>query len=90
MSKRIASDKVLRDKIFRIAKNPIYDEYQKGLIAMVYNFFDKKPSGSNIFPQLETLTARDKSPVKSEIMPNRELAEELHKPIIKIFEKQKV
>ena len=37
-----ASDKVLRDKAFNIAKNLKYDGYQKGLASMVYNFFDKK------------------------------------------------
>ena len=28
----IASDKVLRDKAFNLAKNPKYDEYQRGLV----------------------------------------------------------
>ena len=45
-----ASDKILRDKAFNIAKNPKYDGYQRGLASMVYNFFDKKPvvNGVNI------------------------------------------
>ena len=43
LSRRIASDKVLRDKAFNIAKNPKYDGYQRGLASVVYNFFDKKP-----------------------------------------------
>ena len=30
------SDKSLRDKTFNIAKNPKYDEYQRGLASMVY------------------------------------------------------
>ena len=29
LAKRTASDKVLRDKVFNIAKNPKYDRYQK-------------------------------------------------------------
>ena len=29
------------DKAFNVAKNPKYDEYQRGLASMVYNFFDK-------------------------------------------------
>ena len=29
--RRTASDKVLRDKAFNIAKNPKYDRYQRGL-----------------------------------------------------------
>ena len=39
---------MLRDKAFNIAKNTKYDEYEKGLTSMVYNFFDKKTSGSVI------------------------------------------
>ena len=34
-----ASENVLRDKGFNIAKNPKYDVYQRGLAAMVYNLF---------------------------------------------------
>ena len=36
------ADKVLRGKAFNIVKNRKYDEHQRGLAAMVYNFFDKK------------------------------------------------
>ena len=43
LAKRTASDKVLIDKAFNIAKNPEYDGYQRGLASMVYKFFDKKP-----------------------------------------------
>ena len=46
--KRTQSDKVLRDKAFKIANNPKYDGYQRGLTSMVYKFFDKKSSGSGI------------------------------------------
>ena len=38
---RKASDKILRDKAFNIAKNPKYDGYQSGLASMVYKFFIK-------------------------------------------------
>ena len=41
LAKRTASDKVLRDKAFKIAKNPKYDGYQRGLVSMVYNFLIK-------------------------------------------------
>ena len=44
--KRTASDKVLRDKAFNIAKNPKCDSYQRGPPSMVYKFFDKRTSGS--------------------------------------------
>ena len=60
----------MRDKAFNIAKNPKYDEYQKGLASMVYKFFDKKYYGSAI---------------KNEYMSNKEFTEELHKPIIRKF-----
>ena len=46
LAKRTQSDKVLRDKAFRIASDPKYDGYQRGLALMVYKFFDKKPTGS--------------------------------------------
>ena len=44
MPRRTASDKVLRDKAFNIAKNPNYHRYQRGLTSIVYKFFDKKSS----------------------------------------------
>ena len=64
------SDKVLRDKAFKIASNPKCDAYQRGLASMVYKFVDKKTKGSGI----TTL------PNKSAIKQNQQLAEELHKP----------
>ena len=48
LKRRTASDKVLRDKAFNIAKNPKYDEYQRVLASMVYKFFDKKSTGSGV------------------------------------------
>ena len=48
LAKRTQSDKVLRDKAFKIASDPKYDGYQRGLASMVYKFFDKKSSGSGI------------------------------------------
>ena len=42
LTRRTASDKILHDKAFNIAKNPKYDRYQYGLASMVYKFFDKK------------------------------------------------
>ena len=46
LARRTASNKILRDKAFNIAKNPKYDGYQRGLASMVYKFFDKRSSGS--------------------------------------------
>ena len=48
LAKRTQSDKVLRDKAFKIANNPKYYGYQKGLASTVYKFFDKKSSRSSI------------------------------------------
>ena len=75
MAKRTQSDKVLKDKAFEIADNPKYDGYQKGLTSMVFKFFDKKSKGSGI---------------KNEIKENQQLANELHKPIIRKFKKRKL
>ena len=58
----------MREKTFNVAKNPKYDACQRGLASTVYKFFDKTAGGAG----------------KNEIMQNKELAEELHKPIIKI------
>ena len=74
LARRIAADKVLRDKAFNIAKEPKYDGYQRGLASIVYKVFDKKTRGSGI-----------KSMRQSEQLPD-----ELHQPIIKIFKKIKV
>ena len=71
--KRTQSDKVLREKVFKIDSNPKYDGYQRGLASMVYKFFDKKSKGSGITNEL-----------------NYQLANELHKPVIKNFKKRKV
>ena len=48
LAKRAQSGKVLRDKAFRIASDPKYGNYQRGLASMVYKFFDKKSGGSGI------------------------------------------
>ena len=62
LAKRTESDKVLRDKVFKLASDPKDDGYQRGLFSMVYKFFDKKSSsGSGIATE-----------------PNYQLANELH------------
>ena len=48
LAKRTQSDKVLRDKTFKIESDPKYDGYQRGLASMVYRFFDKRCSGSGV------------------------------------------
>ena len=46
LTKRTAADKVLRDKVFKIASDKKYDGYQRGLASMVYKFFNKKSQES--------------------------------------------
>ena len=48
LTSRTASDKILRDKAFNIAKNIKYDGYQHELASMVCTFFDQKPSGRTV------------------------------------------
>ena len=49
------------------------DGYQRGLASIVYKCFDKKSTGSSVNIPLEF---------------NEQLAEELHKPIIRKFKKR--
>ena len=44
LSKRTQSNKVLRDKVFKIASDLKYDGSQRELAEMLYRFFDKKSS----------------------------------------------
>ena len=74
LTKRTAADKVLRDKTFKIASDQKYDGYHRGLASMVYKFFDKKSQGKGLANNKE----------------NMQLANELHKPIIRKFNKRKV
>ena len=46
LTKETQSDNVLRGKAFKIARDPKYDGYQRGIASMVYRFFHKKSSGS--------------------------------------------
>ena len=48
LARRIASDKVLRDKSFNIAKNPKYNGHQRGLASMFSKFFDGKAKGGSV------------------------------------------
>ena len=48
LAKRTQSDKFLRDKAFKIASDPKYDGYQRGLASVVYKFFDKKSNGIGV------------------------------------------
>ena len=71
LARRTASDKVLSDKAFNIAKIPKYDGYQRGFASMVYNYFDKKSKRGGV--------------AKNDIKQNFQLAKKLYKPIIRNF-----
>ena len=45
---RTQSDKVFKDKAFKIASDPKYDGYQRGLVSMIYKIFDNKSGGSGM------------------------------------------
>ena len=72
--KRTQSDKVLTDKAFKIVSNPKYNGYQRGLASMIYKFFDKKSA---------SLDKSKGSGITNE--PNDQLAQELHKLVIRAF-----
>ena len=76
LARRTASDKVLRDKAFNIAKTWKYNGYQRSLASMVYKFF-----GSLV----KRLLVEQLS-----LMLNQQLANELHKPIIRKSKKRMV
>ena len=46
--KRTQSNKILKDKAFKIANNANYDGYQRGLASVVYKFFNKISKGTGI------------------------------------------
>ena len=64
LTRRTASDKILRDKAFNIDKNAKYDGYQRGLASIVYKFFERKTSGD-----ADTLTQSEV--LRSEILATR-------------------
>ena len=68
------SEKVLKDKAFKIPSNPKYDGYQRGLASMVYKFFDKKSA---------SLNKSSGSGIANET--NCQLANKLHQPVLRKF-----
>ena len=86
---RTEADKVLRDQAYDIASNPEYDGYQRGIASMVYyKFFDKKSTAE---PSALARTWSGFKKLKNTAKPSSSiLADELHKPIIRKFNKRKV
>ena len=74
-ARRTASDKILRDIAFDLAKNPKCDGYRRGLVQWFIISLIKKTSDSGI---------------EMENMSDQQLAEELIKSIIRKFKKRKV
>ena len=74
IARRTQSEKNLRDKAFKIASDPKWDGYQRGLASMVYKFFDKTSSRSGV----------------AATEPNYQLVNELYKQIIRKFKKRKI
>ena len=72
LTKRTAADKILKNKAFDIAKDPKYDGYQRELASIASP--DKKSVGSGAKHVTTKITPQ-----------NEQLAEELHKPIIRKF-----
>ena len=87
LAKKTASDKVLRDKAFNIAKNPKYDGYQREFASMVYKFFDKK-SASFSYKSMASIGGNMHA--NKSAFNNEKLAEELHKPIITKFKRRTI
>ena len=54
--RRVASDRLLRDKALNIDRNSKFDGYQRDLVSTVYKVFDKNSLG---------VARADKSAVKS-------------------------
>ena len=75
LEKRTASNKVLRNKAFNVAKNPKLDAYQRRLASTIYKYLNKKSKDRDF---------------NIEMMHNEQLAEELDKPIIGNFKKRTV
>ena len=90
LARRTASDEVLRDKAFNIAKSPKYHGYQRGLASMVYRFFDKRSASltdKSVAGSGVNMHANNKPPLD---LATQKLPEELHKPIIRKSKKRTV
>ena len=48
LEKRTQSDIASKNKALKIASNPKYNGYERGLASMVFKFFDKKSKGSGL------------------------------------------
>ena len=66
LTRKAASDKILRDKAFNIAKNLKHNRYQRGLTLIVYKFLDKKTSGgATRLAWSQAVATQNKSTIKN-------------------------
>ena len=86
LTKRTVADKILKNRAFNIAKDPKYDGYQRGLASMVYKFFDSKVAS----PNKKSVGSGAKHVNTKLTSQNEQLADELHKPIIRILKKKSI
>ena len=82
LARRTVFDKILRDQAFNIAKNPKYDGYQRRLPSMVYKLFDRTSVDSGVNMHAKNKIKQNQHPLD---LATHQLAEELHKPIIRKF-----
>ena len=82
---RTQSDIVLKNKALKIASNPKYNGYERGLASMVRKFFDKESKGRGLKENQGDFLQNS-----GNLIANSQLADELHKPIIRKFKKRKV
>ena len=76
--KKTQSDIFFKNKALKIASNPKYNGYERGLASTVHNFFDKNSKGSGLKEN------------QGNFLQNSQLADEIHKPITRKFKKRKV
>ena len=79
LAKRIASDKVLHNKPFNVAKNLRYHEYQRGLALLVCKCFNKKFAATQLGTGINSNSDSE----------NQQLADELHEPIFRKLKRLK-
>lgn len=77
LPRSMASDQVLSDKSFAITSITNYDEYQWGLVSIVYKFVGKKSRDT---------TAHTGTCIISE---DQKLANDLHRPTTRTLKKRK-
>ena len=93
---KLISDQKLKNSAYDIASNPKYDCFQRGLASMIYNFFgskaaplDKKTmSGKDDAKHTAKPSSLERSSLERTKEVNKVLAEELHKLVIKKFNKR--